>query len=398
VTGEIETLTLDTTYSRLSKSNIVIASMLISPAEDQGNYLDFSMNFDFVARQSKIRIKPSSQLAKGSYRISYQYYPIYQSVKINNSPYTDETLDSDIFDGIQLVFNNHWSLRKVDSLSVWNNPERSLRWTFRVDRALLPNGETITGKGYPSRYELQFSSPDVALYETPYSLRAYINKGSPLPEILWPAARKTNFRLWNVTDSIAVPFVYSGGKQNKDKIYELAPSGLIETFILKPDSVYQYSWIMSFSTTELDTPRFQDGDKLTIEVTRPFRSSDVYEFMTEEPVVVKEVAKKSLDDIQVVPNPYVVANNMEAPLPPAITSGRGERRIEFRKLPEDAKVHIFTSSGAHVITLSQSGGIHNGTLAWNLKSKENLDVAFGVYFYIVESSVGKTSGKLAVIK
>jgi len=396
VTGAVETLTLDTTYSRLLKSNIVITSMLISPAEDPGNYLNFSTNFDFVARQSKIRIKPSSQLTKGSYRISYQYYPIYQSVKINHSPYTDETLDSDIFDGIQLVFNNHWSLRKIDSLSVWHNPERSLRYTFRVDQALLPNGETIVGKSYPSQYELQFSSPDVDLYETPYSLRAYINQG--LPEIIWPASRKTNFRLWDVTDSMAVPFVYSGGQQNEHGIYELVPSGLIETFILKPDSVYQYSWVMSFSTTELDTPRFQAGDKLTIEVTRPFRSSDIYEFMTEKPVAAQDVAKKSLDNIQVVPNPYVVANNMEAPLPPAITSGRGERRIEFRKLPEDAKVHIFTSSGAHVITLSQSGGIHNGTLAWNLKSKENLDVAFGVYFYIVESSVGKTSGKLAVIK
>jgi len=89
---------------------------------------------------------------------------------------------------------------------------------------------------------------------------------------------------------------------------------------------------------------------------------------------------------------------MEAPLPPSITSGRGERRIEFRKLPTDAKVHIFTSAGAHVITLNHSGNIHNGTLAWNVKSKENLDVAFGVYYYIVESSVGKKSGKIAVIK
>ena len=41
----------------------------------------------------------------------------------------------------------------------------------------------------------------------------------------------------------------------------------------------------------------------------------------------------------------------------------------------------------------------SGTIAWDLKSKENLDIAFGVYYYIVESKVGgKTSGKLAIIK
>ncbi|HOG76512.1 MAG TPA: hypothetical protein PLQ47_09860, partial [Candidatus Marinimicrobia bacterium] len=145
-------------------------------------------------------------------------------------------------------------------------------------------------------------------------------------------------------------------------------------------------------------PRFLKGDILHIETEIPFRNGDIYEFTTEIPNVDDEVAKSSLDDIQVVPNPYVVANTMESPLPPAITSGRGERRIEFRKLPNDAKVHIFTSAGAHVITLNHNGNIHNGTLAWNVKSKENLDVAFGVYYYIIESSVGKKSGKLAVIK
>ena len=41
----------------------------------------------------------------------------------------------------------------------------------------------------------------------------------------------------------------------------------------------------------------------------------------------------------------------------------------------------------------------SGTIAWDLKSKENLDIAFGVYYYIVESKVGgKASGKLAIIK
>ena len=158
-----------------------------------------------------------------------------------------------------------------------------------------------------------------------------------------------------------------------------------------------YSWVINFRNIG-EVSRFGDGDILNIVTKKPFRHGDVFEFTTEVPEVDEEVASNTLDDIQVVPNPYIVANNMEAPLPPAVTSGRGERRIEFRKLPTDAKVYIFTSAGALVETLNHDGYIHNGTLAWDLKSSENLDVAFGVYFYVVESSAGKKSGKVAVIK
>ena len=49
-------------------------------------------------------------------------------------------------------------------------------------------------------------------------------------------------------------------------------------------------------------------------------------------------------------------------------------------------------------TLQHDGSINNGTVSWNLRSKENLDVAFGVYFYVVESSVGTKTGKIAIIK
>jgi hypothetical protein len=48
--------------------------------------------------------------------------------------------------------------------------------------------------------------------------------------------------------------------------------------------------------------------------------------------------------------------------------------------------------------LTHDGNIEDGHVSWNLKSKENLDIAFGVYFYVVESSVGTKTGKFAIIK
>jgi hypothetical protein len=104
-----------------------------------------------------------------------------------------------------------------------------------------------------------------------------------------------------------------------------------------------------------------------------------------------------LNRIRVVPHPYVAASTLESPLPPGVTSGR-LRRIDFIHLPSQAKIQIYTSRGDHVITLYQSGNIEDGHVSWNLKSSENLDVAFGVYFYIVESPLGTKTGKFAIIK
>ena len=134
---------------------------------------------------------------------------------------------------------------------------------------------------------------------------------------------------------------------------------------------------------------FQNHLDLTIRIrfTSPLPS-------IESPKVVSE-----MNDIRVVPNPYVVGHRFESPLPPGITSGRGSRKVEFQNLPSDGMVHIFSSRGQHIRTLNHSGNMFSGTIAWDLKSKENLDIAFGVYYYIVESKIGgKTSGKLAMIK
>ena len=110
------------------------------------------------------------------------------------------------------------------------------------------------------------------------------------------------------------------------------------------------------------------------------------------------MAQTSLNDIRVVPNPYITAASFEQPLPPGVTSGRGERKVDFTNVPAGSTIRVFTSRGDHVVTLRHDGGIENGTVSWNLRTSENLDIAFGVYFYVVESPAGTKTGKLAIIK
>ena len=212
---------------------------------------------------------------------------------------------------------------------------------------------------------------------------------------------RTNFKVVNLTDNIDVPFYLFD--------YPLGPTGKINAgdyiYFYDKDSlgIDRYTWNVTFtnrqsqgSATSLD---YGDGDTLFIDFSKPFRSNDTYTFTSPVPEIDQPKAVSEMNGIKVVPNPYIVGHRFEAPLPPGITSGRGNRKIEFQNLPSDGKVHIFSSRGQHIRTLTHSGNMFSGTISWDLKTKENLDIAFGVYYYIVESKIGgKSSGKLAVIK
>ncbi|MCF7833341.1 MAG: hypothetical protein K9N05_07195 [Candidatus Marinimicrobia bacterium] len=399
VTGYTETIELDTLLVYLENKNLIYNSILISKSNFPDDYLDLD-EFIIDTLKGQIKLVNYDVYDSGYFTLNYQYYPVYKSPNIFGSPYSSETKDSDIFDGIQLAFDNDWRLELDETSINWNNTEnRTMDITIGTLESSF-GADTITGIPYAADYEIHFTDSSVTGYITPATLIA--NVYSTIPSFTRPRPVKTNFYLYNKTDEEMVPFIFAGGKVNSDGIYELSNGAVLSTFFYLPgdtDSLNaNYSWVMNIISQNTVRPRFHSGDILSFNVKKPFRNGDMFEFTTEAPEVDSDVATNSLDNIQVVPNPYIVANNMEAPLPPAVTSGRGERRIEFRKLPTDAKVYIFTSAGSLVKTLNHGGDIHNGTLAWDLKTSENLDIAFGVYFYVIESSAGKKSGKVAVIK
>ncbi|HNT66190.1 MAG TPA: hypothetical protein PKN04_10465, partial [bacterium] len=159
-----------------------------------------------------------------------------------------------------------------------------------------------------------------------------------------------------------------------------------------------YTWDLLFTLTKDTVYTYGRSDTLTLVLTKPFRRGDTFRFTTQTAVVDPQLAKAELEKIKVVPNPYISATSHETPLPPAINVGRGDRKIDFIHVPSGAQIHIFTIRGEHVITLEHTADLFDGTVSWNLKSKENLDIAAGVYLYVVQSSVGEKTGKIAIIK
>ena len=103
-------------------------------------------------------------------------------------------------------------------------------------------------------------------------------------------------------------------------------------------------------------------------------------------------------EISVVPNPYLSTaiweprNNLE--------SGRAQRRIDFINIPAFSKIRIYTVRGDLVDVIYQDGSYTDGSVSWDLLSRDDLPIAYGVYIYHVSGPNLKEDyiGKFAVIK
>jgi hypothetical protein len=377
LSGMSETFTArDTLVVRLSRQHLIESTVTVEDAS--GNSVDPAL-YILHADAGKIQGAYPGSLRYGDmYTIRYEYYPVYRSANIERNPNKKETLDTDIFDGQSLSFNNHWKL-EIDTLnSGFNDPARTYSFTFRIIDTNFGN-ERLLGLPHPADYRFEFAD-------------GIVDTSTAIPEFFIPAIR-VNFRIYNASDKRYVDFIYNNTLGNR----KLSPYDEIVLLEPGPKGDLVYTWDIFFTERKDQVFDFSMGDTLTIAMKKPFRRGDQFTFQPEVPVV-EPVSKKELDKIRVVPNPYVAATSHELPLPPAVTSGRGQRNISFIHLPENARIHLFTSRGEHIRTLESDLNIHDGSCSWDLKTKENLDIAAGIYFYIVESDIGNKTGKIAVIK
>ena len=77
--------------------------------------------------------------------------------------------------------------------------------------------------------------------------------------------------------------------------------------IVEPGEGLNVSWQITFEklgTTETIDP--VEGDIFYIATNRPFTEKDIYRYQTIASKIDAEKAKNTLEDIRVVPNPYVV--------------------------------------------------------------------------------------------
>jgi len=111
-----------------------------------------------------------------------------------------------------------------------------------------------------------------------------------------------------------------------------------------------------------------------------------------------DAIKNLMDDIKVVPNPYVATNTMEPVIGNWLLNQR--RQIMFTHLPARCDIKIFTVSGVLIAEIPVDNAADDGTAHWNLKTREDLEVAAGMYIYHVQARDvdAEKIGKFAIIK
>ncbi len=155
-------------------------------------------------------------------------------------------------------------------------------------------------------------------------------------------------------------------------------------------------YLQGFSTAaSREIPK--SGDVFYLEVSKPFDRDDVLTFKVDGNTMGDDLSESSLDEIHVVPDPYVAVNSLESRN--VQLSGRGERRIDFRSLPQECTIRIFTMSGRQIKVINHQSSVSESFASWNLQSDDGLDVAYGIYIYHVEApGIGERVGRFAIIK
>jgi hypothetical protein len=211
----------------------------------------------------------------------------------------------------------------------------------------------------------------------------------------------TKFTIWNMTENKKAHFILLDNRNDSS----LAPGN--KAIIITGDSLgkapaqgnYRAAWKIELFVDTLAGPLKlpRPSDVFAFQTTKPFRTGESFQFKMKGSGIDRSKAKTDLDRVAVVPNPYVGAASWEPQN--LFRTGRGERRIQFINLPARCTVRIYTVSGNLVKTLEHNADITNGQMAWDLVSKDGMDISYGIYIYHVDApGIGEKIGKFAVVK
>lgn len=319
---------------------------------------------------------------------------------------TQEDRDKFIFNGMYVNVQNDWNITLNGSRSSWNRTHGlpSLPYNFAP---LKISGIKEIGVAEPRDYVFVFDSVSTSADTSSHITLTQVNTqtGAFIRQITLPK-RQSNFRVYDPHTGNLIPYGFQEANCTTygQDCNELSPLDRVFFFetgkgSAGQDSTY-YTWLLAMNGTDTTNSLPTGGDSLSMFTTKPFISTDQMAITTKAAGVDTKLAASSLDLVKVVPNPYVAATSQEAPLPPTITSGRGSRKVTFIHLPAKSTIYIYTSRGELVRKLQMTGSqTFSGSLDWDLRTNENLEVAYGVYFYLVDApGVGQKYGKLAIIK
>lgn len=340
----------------LQQTNIVQESFVLASASGT-NYVH---GVDYVLNAELGSIQP---IETGSIADGEILTALFKARPIAESPYLDAQESNAVFDGLHVFVDDH-SLAINQAQTGW-----------AIGGADIPYAVAVAAAGpgrraQPYDYEIQFA-------DSPQTTS--VSSNLPLPFTVY------NLSLGNQQIDAFVPDV------NNNDVWDVGEQIiLIETI----DDVLTATWQVTL-TNNGSTPGA--GDVFAVTTNKPFTAEDSFLLETVAGATNTELAAAEVDDIYVVPNPYVVTNDIE-PRNPIARTERGERRLYFANVPDVCTIRIYTIAGelVDVIEHNEVGGV--GRVYWDLRTKDNMNISYGLYLFHVDSPYGTTTGKFAIIK
>jgi hypothetical protein len=346
-----------------------------------------------------------------TYRVTFHDTIVNDTLLVTTFNLHDETTQETLFYRHELSDSSFDNIPVVDGFRlVLLNSESGIRWMSWT----LVNGDTCTFEwwtGYlsPMAGETYINGAAdfriVVDHTNPATVGIIDGFGGTHPPTQIP------IRIYDITDSLNVvdvsdlcylvdyAYAFPGdtlnfGPPGWDLIpggagYNPNPGGVANGFVDQIGCENSNGDAVYFATQNGDTTAIppSEGDEYTIITFKPFSPAIEYEFTVVPPAI--DSAGIDLDSVTVVPNPYILHSKYE--------STPYDRRIMFTKLPEQCEILIYNVAGEHIYTIE-----HNNSLGydyWDLRTKFGVEVAYGMYVFVVKTENGaKAKGKFVIIK
>lgn len=370
-----------TTLVALRHKNIVAESIVV---KDATNTIVPAEDYLVNTERGQIAGVTANSLPEGArYTISYRYHPVYGSKYINNED------GNEVFDGMRIF---------VQAAELNINSEKS-KFITNSGLSILDDVQfpPILGSDYvklKADWEVRWNnttSSDGINWDEADTLQTLL--GPVLaPFSLWYIEEKAPNFYFEEPASFVVyepdPLTQGNGQWDWGESIIFQPQGATD-----PTTSYQLTFSLDTTVTDQKLP--SNGDIYKLVTDKPFEKGDTYSFETKKAEFISSGVNKQLSNIYVVPNPYVAYSSSENPGRTQIK--RGERELQFRNLPPQCTIRIYTLTGELVDTIEKDD---NGSIAyWNLLSSEGMRISYGVYIYHVDvPGVGEQIGRFGVIK
>ena len=306
---------------------------------------------------------------------------------------TDAPFDTDVFDGLQLNIDMPYETGTFDfANSGWVTGSGILRVVPSIREASY----------MPWDYDIIFSS-NSTIYTTTTKSKSGFKDALDARISTNQILLGQSFDFYVKNETLVKP---DGNHVLMDMVvYDINSNGVYDKYedkVLVGGMNDNVRWagtvfVIDFNLASSATyPR--SDDIFRVKFSRPFWKDDFIEFTVNTYEGINEDSlSKTMDEIKVVPNPYVATNVMEPAVANQFLNQR--RQLMFTNIPAKAVLKIFTISGILIREIKINNSPERGIVHWDMLTKEGLEIAAGMYLYHVEAETGEEKiGKFAVIK